>query len=279
MDGRILVPFGVESSLSGVGRTVGPDNRLWYRRAFRLPSAWAGQRIWLRFDAVDWDTTVWVNGHEMGRHSGGYDPFAFDITAALVPGADQQVTVSVWDPSDAGPQPRGKQVQRPRSIWYTPTTGIWQTVWLEPLPEVAIDRLTIVPDVDAGTVTLTASVTGAAGGSIRLRIPAPRLWSPGHPFLYDLTIALDKGATRVDEVGSCVGLRKIAIGRSADGVMRLLLNNEPLFQYGFLDQGFWPDGLHTAPTDEARRFDIAWTREIGMNLARKHIKVEPDRWY
>ncbi len=301
-DGSILVPFAPESSLSGVGKPVGPDNRLWYRRAFRVPPAWAGKRVWLRFDAVDWDATVIVNGKKVGSHTGGYDPFAFDITDALTRGGDQELAVSVWDPSDAGPQPRGKQVLNPRGIWYTPTTGIWQTVWLEPLPAQAIERLKLTPDADAGTITVDARLTapgegytvrasaiaagqavasadGPATSPLRLTIPKPHLWAPGDPFLYDLKVTLVRDGAAVDEAASYFGLRKISIGPGPDGAARLLLNGKPLFQFGFLDQGFWPDGLHTPPTDEAMRFDIASTLGFGMNLARKHIKIEPDRWY
>jgi hypothetical protein len=300
--GQILVPFAVETALSGVGKPLAPDQRLWYRRTFRVPPAWKGQRVWLRFDAVDWEALVAVNGKTVGTHTGGYDAFAFDITEALTPSGDQEVVVSVWDPSDAGPQPRGKQVLKPRSIWYTPTSGIWQTVWLEPLPTQAIDRLKITPDADAGSVAIdarllapgdgytlraaalvdgkpVATAEGAATSPVTLRIPQPRLWAPKHPFLYDLTVSLVRGGSVLDTVTSYVGLRKISIGRDGTGVARLLLNNEPLFQFGFLDQGFWPESLHTPPTDEAIRFDIASTLGIGMNLARKHIKIEPDRWY
>ena len=302
-DGQILVPFAPESSLSGVGSMVGPDRRLWYRRTFRVPAAWSGKRVWLRFDAVDWDATVTVNGKRAGSHTGGYDPFAFDITDLLAAGGgDQEIIVSVWDPSDAGPQPRGKQVLKPRTIWYTPTTGIWQTVWLEPLPALAIDRLKLTPDADAGTVMLdarlsspcdgctvrasalaggraVASAEGPASAPLRLTIPRPHLWAPGDPFLYDLNVALVRDGAVVDEAASYAGLRKISLGPGPDGAARLLLNGKPLFQFGFLDQGFWPDGLHTPPTDEAMRFDIASTLGFGMNLARKHIKIEPDRWY
>ena len=302
-DGAILVPFAPESSLSGVGKMVGPDNRLWYRRTFRVPAAWAGKRIWLRFDAVDWDATVVVNGKKVGSHTGGYDPFAFDVTDVLAAGGgEQELVLSVWDPSDAGPQPRGKQVLKPRGIWYTPTTGIWQTVWLEPLPAQAIERLKLTPDADAGTLTIetrlsgsaegctvrasaltggqaVASAEGPASAPLRLAIPRPRLWAPGDPFLYDLTVTLVRDGAVVDEAASYFGLRKISLGPGPDGAARLLLNGKPLFQFGFLDQGFWPDGLHTPPTDAAMRFDIASTLGFGMNLARKHIKIEPDRWY
>ncbi len=301
-DGAILVPFAPESALSGVGTTVAPDQRVWYRRTFRVPSSWAGKRVWLRFDAVDWDTTVTVNGKTVGSHTGGYDPFAFDITGALTSSGDQEVVVSAWDPSDAGSQPRGKQVLKPRGIWYTPTSGIWQTVWLEPLPALAIQRLKLTPDADAGAIVVEASLSGAAAGCalrvavlsggrqlaaaegpasapLRVTVPSPRLWSPADPFLYDLRIALLRGGKVLDEVSSYTGLRKISLGRAADGAARLMLNNRPLFQFGFLDQGFWPDGLHTPPTDEAMRFDIESTLAFGMNLARKHIKIEPDRWY
>jgi hypothetical protein len=302
-DGTILVPFAPESSLSGVGKLVGPDNRLWYRRTFRVPPAWAGKRIWLRFDAVDWDATVLVNGKTVGSHTGGYDPFAFDVTDVLAAGdGEQELILSVWDPSDAGPQPRGKQVLKPRSIWYTPTTGIWQTVWLEPLPSQAIERLKLTPDAETGTVTIDTRLTSPGGGCslrvsalaggqavasaegpasepLRLIIPRPHLWAPGDPFLYDLKVALVRDGAVVDEAASYVGLRKISLGPGPDGAARLLVNGTPLFQFGFLDQGFWPDGLHTPPTDEAMRFDITSTLGFGMNLARKHIKVEPERWY
>lgn len=301
-DGRILVPYPIESALSGVAARVSHDQRVWYRRTFEVPPAWKNRRLWLHFGAVDWEATVWVNGQQVGSHTGGYDPFSFDITRALKPDGLQTVVVSVWDPTDQGDQPRGKQVTSPRSIWYTPSTGIWQTVWLEPLPEVAIGRLKLTPDVDAGTLTVEAALTGSPSGHtlhvsasaermpagsaegpasqpVTVAITNPRLWSPAHPFLYNLVITLLKGDTRVDEIRSYAGLRKIALGRMDNGASRLLLNGEPLFQYGFLDQGFWPDGLHTPPSDEAIRFEIAATRGFGMNLARKHIKVEPERWY
>lgn len=296
-DGRILVPFAAESQLSGVRRTVGDTARLWYRRTFRAPDL-DGGRLLLHFGAVDWDATVSVNGQRVGTHRGGYDAFSFDITDALRPGEMQELVVSVWDPSDAGDQPRGKQVREPRSIWYTSVTGIWQTVWLERVPRAHIAGLDIVTDIDSSRVVLrvaTAGTTaaervraavsvdgdrvayteGPADGALTLPVPDARLWSPDDPFLYDLTVSLESG----DSVTSYFGMRKIAVARDSLGVHRLFLNNEPLFQYGPLDQGWWPDGLYTAPTDEALRFDVEMTRQLGFNMARKHVKVEPARWY
>lgn len=307
-DGQILVPFAVESALSGVKKPVGPTQRLWYRRAFEVPADWAGRQVRLNFGAVDWEAQVWVNGQLRLTHRGGYDAFMFDITDALKPGGPQELVVAVWDPSDAGPQPRGKQVQKPEGIWYTPTTGIWQTVWLEPVAGSYVQGLSIFPDVDAGAVTvgvatrvaadLTLKVEALRDGQVvaehtenatgkeylfspgvRLKLPNPRLWSPSDPFLYDLRITVSEGGKVVDQVASYFGLRKIALGKDARGANRLFLNNQPLFQFGPLDQGFWPDGLYTAPTDEALRYDIEVTKRLGFNLARKHVKVEPDRWY
>ncbi len=307
-DGEILVPFPVESSLSGVRREVGPDHRLWYHRTFDIPPDWKDRRIRLNFGAVDWEAEVWVNGRSLVQHRGGYDGFTCDITEALNASGPQELVVSVWDPSDAGYQPRGKQVRKPEGIWYTPTTGIWQTVWLEPVSESYLEGLTLTPNVDAGTVAVTPAVRLAGAGGVRvvvsdgqrtvaettasadaknslfaptltLSIPEARLWSPDTPFLYDVKVTVREGDRTTDTVTSFFGMRKIALGRDADGNTRLFLNNRPLFQFGPLDQGFWPDGLYTAPTDEALRYDIEVTRKLGFNLARKHVKVEPDRWY
>lgn len=299
-DGRILVPFPVESVLSGVMKRVGEADRLWYRRSFALPRNWRGQRVLLHFGAIDWDARVRVNGKEVGAHQGGYDDFSLDITSALQPSANQEIVVAVEDPTDAGTQPRGKQVGRPQSIWYTPTTGIWQTVWVEPVPSPAIESLRLAPDVDAGVLRIevrTAAgageiqavaldgsrqvgrATGSAGQPFSLSVPSARLWSPESPHLYDLTLTLTSGGREVDRVSSYFGMRKIALGKDARGRTRLFLNNQPLFQFGPLDQGFWPDGLYTAPTDEALRYDIEQTKKLGFNLARKHVKIEPDRWY
>jgi beta-galactosidase/beta-glucuronidase len=300
-EGKILVPFPVESALSGVKRMVGSSNRLWYHRTFKVPGSWKGKRIMLNFGAVDWDSTVWVNGQQVGAHQGGYDAFACDITAALKKG-EQELVVSVWDPTDDGPQPRGKQVKKPGSIWYTPTTGIWQTAWLEPVEENAIERLKLTPDFDSSELVLSASVTGAAadvvveaialdgkkkvgsgrgksGEVFRLKVPNARSWSPDAPFLYDLRVTVKRRGKTLDSVSSYFGMRKSSLARDEKGVLRMQLNNKPLFQVGPLDQGFWPDGLYTAPTDEALRSDIEMTKRLGFNMARKHVKVEPERWY
>jgi beta-galactosidase/beta-glucuronidase len=299
---QILVPFPVESALSGVMKPVTENDRLWYRRNFAIPKKWLGRRVLLHFGAVDFETTVWVNGHEIGRHRGGYDGFSFDITDALRPAEPNELVVDIWDPSDAGPQPRGKQVRKPNSIWYTATSGIWQTVWLEPVDAAYIADLKITPDVDSSsvmvrpitpallgdcTVEFTASdrsgkvgsAAGPPGADLKLFIKKPKLWSPEHPVLYSLQVKLKLGRRTLDKVESYFALRKISLGKDDKGFTRLMLNNQPYFQLGPLDQGFWPDGLYTAPTDEALRSDIEMTRKLGFNLARKHVKVEPDRWY
>lgn len=301
-DTQILVPFPVESALSGVMKPVSENERLWYRRQVELPLTWRGRRIILNFGAVDFEATVLVNGKEMGRHRGGYDGFGFDITDELKPAGLNEILVSVWDPTDAGTQPRGKQVRRPNSIWYTSTSGIWQTVWLEPVTAAHLTDLKITPDLDHKTVRVkpitTAVLTGAnveltvrdgsskvitlstaPGTEIALPIKAPKLWSPEQPHLYVLEAQLKLGSHTLDSVESYFGMRKISLGKDAKGFTRLMLNNQPYFQFGPLDQGFWPDGLYTAPTDDALRFDIVMTRKLGFNLARKHVKVEPDRWY
>lgn len=307
--GQILVPFAVESALSGVGKTVGTDNCLWYQRTFTLPDDWAGKRILLNFEAVDWEATVWVNGTQVGSHQGGYDPFTCDITGALWPAGPQQLLVRVWDPTDDGYQPRGKQVNRPEGIWYTSVTGIWQTVWLEAVPQGCIESLKITPDVDKKQVKVEVNVSGinpkthladkyaiavtafegdrkiavASGicfsSPFTLKIPDARLWSPDDPHLYNLRVQLLKEGSTADQVESYFGLRKIELKKDEHGINRLFLNNQPLFQYGPLDQGWWPDGLYTPPTDEAMRYDLEVTKNIGMNMLRKHVKVEPRRLY
>jgi hypothetical protein len=305
-DGQILVPFPVESALSGVMKPVGTDSRLWYRRTFTVPANWAGddKRVHLNFGACDWETTVWINGKEVGKHQGGYDPFTFDLSDALKKGGEQEIVVAVWDPSDAGPQPRGKQVRRPNSIWYTPTTGIWQTVWLEPVPTVGIGDLHVTADAASGRLTMLATARGKAlnayttvrlldngrpvmsahgdpGTVLTLNLgKEAHPWSPDDPHLYDLEITTTGGdGTILDRVTSYCAFRTSSLGKDDKGVTRLMLNNKPLFQFGPLDQGFWPDGLYTAPTDEALKSDIEMTKKLGFNMARKHVKVEPERWY
>ncbi|MCX6927503.1 MAG: beta-galactosidase [Verrucomicrobia bacterium] len=299
---EILVPFPVESALSGVMRPVSENERIWYRRAFEVPRKWRGQRLILHFGAVDFETTVWVNGKEVGQHRGGYDAFSFDITDAVDRTGVNELLVTAWDPTDAGTQPRGKQVRKPNGIWHTSTSGIWQTVWLEPVNAAYVTELRIIPDVDNSTVTIRVSTTPMlgvcmaevtirdgrkvvhtgsliAGREITMPVKNARLWSPEDPHLYDLIVTLKLGSRAIDKVESYFGMRKISLCKDKKGFTRLLLNNKPYFQFGPLDQGFWPDGLYTAPTDEALRYDIEMTKKLGFNLARKHVKIEPDRWY
>ena len=300
-DGKILVPFAVESSLSGVQKEVGADNELWYKREFTVPSAWRKGDILLHFGAVDWKADVFVNDILIGSHQGGYTPFYFNIAPYLKSGK-QTLTVRVWDPSENGFQPRGKQTSNPESIWYTAVTGIWQTVWLEPVHSTHVTAIKAIPDIDHNVVNVTvnascgqpgtvvavelldegksvAQAKGVPGKALRLGMDNPELWEPANPRLYEMRVTLTQNGKTVDEVGSYTAFRKISTARDADGIMRLCLNNKPLFQYGPLDQGWWPDGLYTAPTDEALRFDIVKTKEWGFNMIRKHVKVEPARWY
>ena len=301
-DGEILVPFAVESALSGVGKELGENNELWYRRTFSVPSRWKEQRVLLNFGAVDWKTTVWVNGTKLGEHCGGFTPFAFDITQALKKG-DNEVVVRVWDPTDKGKQARGKQVSNPGHIWYTPVSGIWQTVWLEPVPERAIENIRTTPDIDGGKLTVETTVNNpkandrievkvldgnkviASGSalnhtSVEILMPADcKLWSPDSPSLYDLEISFYADGKLQDKVKSYTAMRKFSTRRDEKGYMRLQLNNKDIFHFGPLDQGWWPDGLYTAPTDEALCYDIEKTKELGFNMIRKHLKVEPARWY
>ena len=300
-DGEILVPFAVEASLSGVGKRLGKEHELWYERMFDIPSAWNGQRVLLHFGAVDWKADVWVNGIAVGNHTGGYSPFEFDITPALKKG-ENSLRVRVWDPTDAGYQPRGKQVERPGGIWYTPVSGIWQTVWLEAVPQQYIRRVKIIPDLDRNTFRTEVSLNDSTGGEmievslydgnrqvgtgralagvpVEIAVENPKCWSPDSPFLYDVKIALLRNGRKIDEVASYTAMRKFSTARDKEGIVRLTLNNEPLFQFGPLDQGWWPDGLYTAPSDEALLYDIEKTKDLGFNMIRKHVKVEPDRWY
>ncbi|MGQ9604708.1 MAG: sugar-binding domain-containing protein [Thermogutta sp.] len=297
-DGKILVPFAVESALSGVRKPVSPDRRLWYRRTFASPGLQEGERLLLHFGAVDWQATVWLNGRRLGQHTGGYDPFTLDATSALKPG-ENELVVAVWDPTDAGSQPRGKQVLEPKGIWYTAVTGIWQTVWMEKVPAVYIQGLKIVPNVDQNAVLVTVQAEGShpirvevlwegrvvsegrgqTNEAISVAVENSKLWWPDEPNLYDLKVTLGDGDRAVDEVRSYFGMRKIEVAKDEQGVPRLMLNGKAVFQFGPLDQGWWPDGLYTAPCDEALKYDIEMTKRYGMNMARKHVKYEPERWY
>ncbi len=304
-DGNILVPFPVESALSGVGKRVDKENRLWYKRSFAVPAAWKDKRVLLNFGAVNWEATVWVNNKLAGTHRGGYDPFTIDITELLADSEQQTIMLSVWNPSSQGNQARGKQQRKPGGINYTPSTGIWQTAWLEPVDIMHIKSIKIVPDIDKAQVLVTAECTDvetgytievtakkpgslfgkmkAKGGpdeKITIAIGKPKLWSPDSPFLYDLKVVFkNRQGKVVDQIDSYFGMRKVSLGKDSKDVTRILFNNKPLFQYGPLDQGFWPDGLYTAPTDEALRYDIELTKKIGCNMLRKHVKIEPQRFY
>lgn len=324
-DGAILVPFVIESALSGVMKPLKPDQRLWYRRTFSVPTDWSGQRILLHFGAVDWETTVFVNGKNLGSHRGGYDPFSFDITSALKKDGPQEIIVTVWDPTDAGWQLRGKQTLHPGGSAYTACSGIWQTVWLEPVPLSSIESLHLVPDLAGGTLkvavnartpvgTTCVRVTVSEGGHVissaagtlgseltkgvldnlawykarliwvttDMAVPMKNAkpWSPDAPLLYDLVVQLlgeDGGV--LDSVTSYVGMRSIAVGKDEHGIPRPFLNDKPIMLPGALDQAYWPDGLYTAPTDAALRFDIEAARRLGLTAIRKHLKIEPERYY
>jgi len=327
-DGKTLVPFPVESALSGVMKRVPEGGKLWYRRSFATPEMAQDWRLLLHFGASDWETVVWINGQKVGEHHGGYDPFTFDITDALTSTkrervkndpkrergseGENELLVAVSDPTDGSFQPRGKQVRKPHGIWYTPTTGIWQTVWLEPVPKSHLRSIQIVPDFDAKLVRFRAVCDGGhpqqqvkwtiydntpgletnlvgwavarPGEEAVVKIATIKAWSPDKPFLYTLDVSLSEppvgGQIQYhDGLSSYFAMRKISLGKDEQGVTRIMLNNKPVFQYGPLDQGFWPDGLYTAPTDEALRYDIEMTKKLGFNMIRKHVKTEPARWY
>jgi len=301
-DGQILVPYPYEAALSGVHKPSPVTQRLWYRRTFTVPASWRtnGQRVLLHFGAVNWDSTVSVNGHLLGDHKGGYTAFDYDITGALKPGANTLI-VSAFNPmTDGTPNAQvvGKQRANPVSVLYTGATGIWQSVWLEPVPAAHITSFKLTPDVDAkalhvvvnsvpaavkvtaldGTRTI-ATATGTAGEEITLPIPSPHLWSPSNPYLYALKVSLTQNGKVVDSIGSYFAMRKVSLGYDALGRTKIFLNNQDVFQVGTLDQGYWPDGIYTAPTDAALRSDIDAVKSFGFNLIRKHAKVEPERWY
>jgi beta-galactosidase/beta-glucuronidase len=301
-EGQILVPFAIESSLSGVQKTVGSENELWYKRSFTVPSNWKNKQILLHFGAVDWRTEVFVNNIKIGSHQGGYTPFSFNITPFLNKSGDQELSVRVWDPSDKGYQPRGKQTSRPEGIWYTAVTGIWQTVWIEPVNEKFIEQVKVTPDIDKNRITVEVSTEAAdyrdlvevtvldgkekitsakasAGQKLEIPVPNARLWSPDSPFLYNMKVSLISNGKESDQVNSYFAMRKVSSKRDKKGIVRLQLNNKDLFQFGPLDQGWWPDGLYTAPTDEALKYDLVKTKDFGFNMIRKHVKVESARWY
>jgi hypothetical protein len=323
-DGHLLVPFPVESSLSGVMKLVGPDQALWYRRSVTIPKekAWTGKNVLMNFGAVDWETTVWVNGDKVGEHRGGYDPFTFNITSALAKKQDSsEIIVRVWDGSDAGYQARGKQVRKPGGIFYTPTTGIWQTVWIEPVGSAYVTSVVgRALDLEKGQAEIDVQLLAVGkagkseseiavidpdgkrrivGGGGLTRNPSSNLvetdylparrgvsttgfdkkWTPDTPQLYKIEHTEKLNGEVVDRVTSYFAMRTISLGKDEKGINRLLLNGKFVFQYGPLDQGFWPDGLYTAPTDEALKFDIEITKQYGFNMIRKHVKVEPARWY
>ena len=300
-DGKILVPFAVESSLSGVQKELGKGKELWYRRTFTIPSDWKSKNIILHFGAVDWKAEVYLNNIKIGTHTGGYTPFSFDVTPFLTSG-NQKLVVKVWDPTSDSSIPRGKQVTNPHGIWYTPVSGIWQTVWLEPVNNKHIVGVTPIADVDNNNLKvkvctkntessdivevklkdnnkIIASAKGVAGQTLDLSIPNAKLWSPESPFLYDLDVAIIERGKPVDKVNSYAAMRKVSKKRDANGILRMQLNNKDIFHFGPLDQGWWPDGLYTAPTDEALKYDIVKTKDFGYNMIRKHVKVEPARWY
>ncbi|GGX62496.1 AbfB domain-containing protein [Streptomyces fructofermentans] len=303
---QIRVPFPAEAALSGIHRKITQNDKLWYKRTFTVPAGWSGRRVQLNFGASDWRTTVWVNGQQAGAvHSGGYDAFSHDITP-LLNGGTNTVVVSVWDPSETGSQAVGKQRIRdvaPHSgggIFYTASSGIWQTVWLEPTAPAHIARLDMVPNLTDNTLrvtvrgagtsgqtarvtvssggTVVGSATGPVGSAFSVPVPSPRLWTPEDPYLYDVRAELLTGTAVTDAVGSYTGMRSVSVGR-VDGVLRPLLNGRFVFQTGTLDQGYWPDGISTAPSDEALRFDLQKHKDLGFNMVRKHIKVEPQRWF
>ena len=294
---QIVVPFAPEATLSGI---VKHYERVWYRKLVTIPSNWTGKRILIHFGAIDWESEVYVNGVSMGIHKGGYDEVTYDITDQIVGTGPQEIIVRVFDPTRDYGQPRGKQTTAPGGIMYTCVTGIWQTVWLEPVAQQNIGSIKITPDIDNDVLKLTVNtenatgltvkafakdasvqvgeITGNANTELSIHIPNAKLWSPENPFLYDLDIKLMNGNTVVDSVSSYFGMRKIALVRESP-TPQIYLNNKPIYMMGPLDQGFWPDGIYTAPTDEALRFDIEAEKALGFNMVRKHIKVEPQRWY
>lgn len=295
---EILVPFPMESAISGIKRYY---TNSWYRRTFTVPAGWSGQNLLLHLDAVDWESEVFINGHSLGIHRGGYDAATYDITPWVTGSGAQELIVRVYDPTDAAGEPRGKQTLYPGGIMYTSCSGIWQPVWLEPVPTNSIRSIKLVPDIDNARLAVSANITGATNGitvravarigtnivgsisgapgaTLLLPVPSPKLWSPTNPFLYDLDVTISNAVTKLDSVGSYFGMRKVSLGTNS-GIVKILLNNQFVFEFGPLDQGFWPDGIYTAPTDLALKSDIESEKALGWNMVRKHIKVERARWY
>ncbi len=296
-NGKITVPFAIESALSGVERTFLPTERLWYRKKFTLSDEFKGKRIILNFDAVDWQCIVYINGKEIGSHTGGYNAFSFDITD-YVSEVENELVVRVYDPTDEGWQQRGKQALKSHGFWYTGTSGIWQTVWLEAVDEARIEKIKLLPDIDKGVInvkstvtvsdcTITATVFDGEKEVIKteigidedISVPDFKLWSPEEPNLYDIVLELSVNGEIKDTVKSYFGMRKFSVGTDSKGLPRLCLNNKPYFHNGLLDQGYWCDGGLTPPCDEAMIYDIQKMKELGFNMLRKHIKTEPARWY
>ena len=319
-DGKILVPFAIESSLSGVGKALTPDDALWYSTTFSVPSNWKGKRLILNFDAVDWKAEVFVNDIKVGSHTGGYTRFSLDVTPYVKNGSNSLV-VRVEDASDNDFQPRGKQVKEPRGIWYTSVSGIWQSVWIEPVAPAHITDYNVVSSVADKAINVTVDAAGVQegdvvkvflldggigystetanaakpaadgmysvlasgmavpGGTVTLNVRNPKLWSPESPYIYGLDIQILRAGKVIDRVAAYAPMREVSAYRKNGNTLLMGLNGEGLFQLGPLDQGWWPDGLYTAPTDEALKFDIQKTKDFGFNLIRKHVKVEPDRWY
>ena len=319
-DGKILVPFAVESSLSGVGKTFTPSDALWYRTSFTVPSSWKGKRLMLNFDAVDWEAAVYVNDVRVGTHTGGYTHFSFDVTPYLKNGANT-LELKVTDATDNNFQPRGKQVSKPSGIWYTPVSGIWQSVWIEPVPATRVTDYNVVTRLEDKSINVTVDAAGVQegdvvkvflldggigystespaaakaatdgmysvlasgmavpGGTVSLNVKEPKLWSPDSPYLYGLDIQVLRAGKVIDRVAAYTSMREVSAFKKNGNTKLLGLNGQAIFQLGPLDQGWWPDGLYTAPTDEALKYDIQKTKDFGFNMIRKHIKVEPDRWF
>ncbi len=300
--GKILVPFAIDAPLSGVGRILRHNEVLWYQRSFKIPASWNGRKVLLHFAASDWETSVYINENKIGQHRGGYDPFSFDITRYLKKGKNK-LHVCVWDATENQSQAIGKQImpEKRQGFRYQPTAGIWQSVWMEPVAENSIENFKIIPEYDASSVRLNVNIRGDKGGTllaqvwkdgqlvaentgvhendIELAVPNFEPWTPSNPALYDLKLFLKNGKVTVDEVKSYFGMRKVEVKKASDGYQRIHLNNETLFQYGPLDQGYWPDGVLTPPGEEAIKFDLQYLKDIGCNMVRVHIKTHPARWY